>query len=509
MNAPSTLPMGSADAAWLHMDRPTNQMVINALIRLKQPLNLDALHQVIEARLMGPYPKFAMLVKEGGPLPMRAPVPIGLPLPLSRLRWETDPSFHLSRHLHLIALPSPHDEEALRALTGDLISMPLPHDRPLWQMHVIETGGGAPPALLVRMHHCIADGIALARVLLSLTDEAAQTKPSRAAPKAAPINHDPGRLTDGNGASPLRDGPPPQAKRPLTEGNGASPLHPLSLAGGALSALAHPRRTAQAAVKDTIEGARGAAVLMRLLLIPPDPEGPLKQPLSGARKVGWCPPLSLPKVKEVAHRHRATVNDVLLSVVTGALRNQMLMIDGLPSHMRAIVPYNLRPLSEPIPSHLGNRFGLVFLDLPVEVGDRRRRLLTVKTRMDAIKRSPGGIVSYRVLQAIGLAPHEVESRFVSLFSSKGTAVMTNVRGPSEARALAGSEVDGLQVWAPTSGSVGLSVSILSYNGRVSVGLMSDESLACDPEAIAEAMKGELNALSALKPKGGGGGRVAA
>lgn len=492
---PKALPMGPADSAWLHMDRPTNQMVINALMRMRQPLSMAALERVIETRLTAAYPKFAMLVREGppltGPLRLAEPLPLPAPLGLSGPRWEADPHFDLSRHIHLVALPGPGDEDALRALVGDIVSMPLPHDRPLWQMHLIERPDGAPPALLVRMHHCIADGIALARVLLSLTDDPSQSTPAGAAPKAAhptPLPSEPAAAAD-------RSKPSAGAGQPSFTGLARGAL---SLAAKAPKALLHPGRTVKAVLHDVSEGARGVEVLARLLVIPPDPRSAMKQPLTGTRRVGWCEQLSLREVKEVAHRHRATVNDVLISVVSGALRAQMLAIDGVPTRMRAIVPFNLRPASEPIPRDLGNRFGLVFLDLPVEVGDRRRRLLVVKARMDAIKRSPEGMVSYGVLQAMGLAPDQLESRFVSLFSSKGSAVVTNVPGPQRPRALAGAEVDDLQVWAPTSGSVGMSVSILSYDGRVSVGLMTDESLAADPQAIADLVPAELAATLALR-----------
>lgn len=465
---PQTLPFGSADAAWLHMESVTNLMVINSLVRFQGPLPLPPLEEVIQRRLVDAYPKFGMLIEDGGP-------------PLSRPHWARDRHFHLSRHIHRVALPSPHDEETLRDLVSDLVSTPLPSDRPLWQLHVIEEIGeaGEPAheagesALLVRMHHCIADGIALARVLLSLTDEVEAAGQAQAqAPAAAPSS--PPRSTAGQIVSGIS-----------------------SVAEEGIDALLHPRRALHLAR----EGVRDVQVLLRLLLMPDDPEGALKAPLSGSRTVGWCEPVSLQLVKDVAHRHNATVNDVLLSAVSGALRHQMLGSGEPLRQMRAIVPFNLRPLTEPVPSHLGNRFGLVFLELPVEIGDRKRRLKVVKGRMDEIKRSPEGPVSYAVLQAMGLTPTELESRFVSLFSSKGTMVITNVPGPTSRRTLAGATVKGLQVWAPTSGSVGMSVSIFSYGGSVSIGLMADESLHPHPQSIAEEVPAELQAMAALKSSG--------
>ena len=165
-----------------------------------------------------------------------------------------------------------------------------------------------------------------------------------------------------------------------------------------------------------------------------------------------------------------------------------------------MVRFNLRPLDEPLTPRLGNRFGLVFLGLPVGIADRGERLAAVKQRMDAIKRSPEGSIAYAFLNAMGVTPAPVESALLDLFTARGTAVVTNVPGPSHTVHLAGVPVRGVLVWAPCSGSVGMSVSILSYAGDVTVAVMSDAGLMPHPERLVDGLIDELDGLRAL-PRG--------
>ena len=148
--------LSSADTAWLHMDRPTNLMVINSVLLFDEPVDWERLKQTTQRRLVDRYPRFRQRVVESH-LPLRAP------------KWEDDPEFALEHHMHHLALPAPGDAAALQELVGDLMMMPLDRNRPLWQTYMVD-GFGDGAAMITRMHHCIADGIALARVMLSLTD---------------------------------------------------------------------------------------------------------------------------------------------------------------------------------------------------------------------------------------------------------------------------------------------------------------------------------------------------
>lgn len=453
--------MSSADTAWLHMERPTNLMVINTVLLFDEPVDWERVKDIIQERLVDRYPRFRQRVIESR-LPLRAP------------KWEEDPDFAIEHHMHHRALPPPGDRAALQELVSDLMTMPLDRNRPLWHTYLVD-GFGDGAAMITRMHHCIADGIALARVMLSLTDS--EPDGEIAAPDERPAPPDGDMSIAGVPLLGSR-----LVKHALRSGSGVarhslhvatSPTHAATLAGAV---------------------ARDGATALRLLLTPADPATALKGDPGISRRVAWSSPLSLADIKGIAHLHGATVNDVLLAAVAGSLRHYLQAQGGRVAEIQAMVPFNLRPLDRPVPRELGNRFGLVFLPLPVGVSGAYRRLTEVRHRMDEIKRSRDGAVSFGLLSATGLAPEPLERRIVDLFSAKGTAVMTNVPGPAQPVYLAGSPVRTVLVWAPTSGHIGMSVSIFSYCGNVTVGLMVDARLVPCPEAIVSGIERELGSL---------------
>ncbi|MGH2985054.1 MAG: WS/DGAT domain-containing protein, partial [Solirubrobacterales bacterium] len=254
-------------------------------------------------------------------------------------------------------------------------------------------------------------------------------------------------------------------------------------------------------------GSADLEALAKMLFTGADPPTPLKGQLGVAQRVAWSSPIPLAEVKAIGHQTGTTVNDVLLTAVTGALRRYLSSRGGPVEKLTALVPFNLRPLDQPLPPDLGNRFGLVFLPLPVGIEDRRRRLDEVHRRMVEIKHSPEGAVSYGVLDAIGRTPPQIEKLFVDLFTAKGSAVMTNVPGPREPVYLAGTPVRGVLVWAPCSGGVSMSVAIFSYAGEVTVGLMVDAGLVPDPEAIVSAFEREIALFAREAPAGSRQGGV--
>jgi hypothetical protein len=145
------------------------------------------------------------------------------------------------------------------------------------------------------------------------------------------------------------------------------------------------------------------------------------------------------------------------------------------------VPVNLRPLTTT--PRLGNQFGLVFLALPVGIADPLDRLLELQERMDAIKSSPEALVAFGILNAMGIAPKQIQDQLVNIFGVKATGVMTNVPGPRQPLYMAGRQMKELMFWVPQSGRLGLGVSILSYNGTVQLGVATDVGLVPDPDVI--------------------------
>jgi diacylglycerol O-acyltransferase / wax synthase len=431
--------MTSADAAWLHMDRPTNLMIINSVLWFDEPVDWQPYKALVRERLVERFDRFRQR-PAGGP---------------TGPHWE-DVEIDLDLHFHHGALPAPGDRRALQQFVSDRASEPLDRSRPLWEIYLID-GFGDGSAILTRMHHCIADGIALARVMLTLTDGDPDA--------GAGFTRSPG-----NGS----------ALGTLTRTAGA-------LAHEAIDVVRHPRHALVTAIED------GQSVA-KLLFPVFDPQTAIKGDQGVAHLVGWSEPLDLWRVKRAARALGATVNDVLVSAVTGAIADRLRAEGDVPEQVHALVPFNLRPLDEPLPRELGNRFGLVLLALPVGVEDPVLRTIAVKRQMDAIKRGHEGAISYGILELMGRTPAALESRLIDYFSAKGSMVLTNVPGPRTQLSVAGTPLAGVLVWAPCSGSIGMSVSIFSYAGKVTIGFLTDAGLVPDPQALADAARAEALAI---------------
>ncbi|MFN8163238.1 MAG: WSD1 family O-acyltransferase [Solirubrobacterales bacterium] len=185
---------------------------------------------------------------------------------------------------------------------------------------------------------------------------------------------------------------------------------------------------------------------------------------------------------------------MLLSALAATLAECLRGNGPLPEEIHAMVPVNLRPLDRPIPGDLGNDFALILLELPVAELRPAERLRQVNSNMNAIKESHEAPISFGLLNAIGMTPPWVEDRLIGFFTDKASIVVTNVPGPSEQLSFAGAPVAGVLVWAPCSGSIGMTVSIFSYAGEVTIGFMTDTALIPDPEPLARTFERELAQL---------------
>jgi WS/DGAT/MGAT family acyltransferase len=417
--------MPAADAAWLHMDSPTNPMVVNGLVRLAGTPSLEAVREVVVGKMVEQYPRFRQRVADSlGRTPA----------------FEDEPHFDVDNHLHRIALPAPGDEAALRETVADLIGPPLDRSKPLWHAYLLEAPDGTS-ALLWRIHHSIADGIALAQVMLSTADEE-PVLPQLATHRPADVEPD----------------------------HGFHGLH------GRLG-----------------DAGRLVGTAAKLLASPADAPTVLSRPLSGSRRVAWSEPFPLDRVKDACHRQRVTVNDMLLTALAATLAAE-LPRDSRPDLLHTMIPVNLRPLDEPVPAELGNDFALVILGLPLAELPVPERLRQVNAAMNAIKHSPEAPLSFGLLSAMGKVPRAVEDRLIGFFTDKASMVVTNVPGPRERLSFAGVPIDGVLVWAPCSGSIGMTVSIFSYVGGVTTGFMTDTGLVRDPARLARRYEEELARL---------------
>jgi len=447
--------MSSVDALWFHMEEPDNLMMITSVLAFDGRMDFARLRELVRARLVERYPRFRQRVVVGR---------LGTP------SWVDAEDFDLDAHLVRLPVPSADEPGALEALVGQWMSTPLERSRPLWQLHVLEGAPGGD-VLLSRVHHCLADGIALARVLLTLSD-------------------------DGDDSA-VAEVP---ASRPAVGGLEKWTRRALSAAGTARAVL---RKGAELVAEPILagdlmrQGALGALALGKLMAIPPDPRTPLHGPLGVHKRAAWSASLSLERVKALGRALDGTVNDVLLATLAGALRRYLESLDVAPEDLHALVPVNLRPLDVPVPRELGNRFGVVFLRLPVHIEEPRRRLRELSRRMLAVKRSPEAVVTFSALELLGLTPAPLERAVVDLFGSKASLVATNVPGPRQSVTLAGARLRELTFWVPQTGHLGLGVSLFSYAGQVTVGVASDAERVPEPGALVRAFHEEFEALSSL------------
>ncbi|MDQ3206534.1 MAG: wax ester/triacylglycerol synthase family O-acyltransferase [Pseudomonadota bacterium] len=457
---PRREPMSRVDTAWLRMERPTNPMMITGVLMFAESMPLEALKRVIRQRFLA-YTRFRQKAVD---------TPTGA-------AWQTDEHFNLDWHVQHTALPGRGGKRALERFVSQLASSPLDHSRPLWQFHLVERYQGGS-ALVGRIHHSYADGIALVQVLLSLTD----TTPTPAK------GSDLGRawLKEDGADVALRVG---AVDRYLKLGS--------RMVGRGMEVYRDPNLAAVLAK----EGGEIGRELLHALALPDDPPSLLRGRLGTSKRVAWAEPLDLEEVKAVGRACDCTVNDVLMATVAGALRSYMIergeAVDGLS--LRATVPVNLRPLEHA--RKLGNHFGLVFLDLPVGEDNPVRRVERVCECMNQLKNSRQAIVAYGLLAALGMAPAALQGLALELFSRKATAVATNVPGPQQPLYMAGCSLREMMFWVPQTGSIGLGISIMSYNGRVHFGLIADGRLVPDPDAVIGRFGAEFDKLLYLAMMG--------
>lgn len=460
--------MSAVDTAWLRMDSPGNAMMIVSVMTTATPVRLAELRRVIQTRWLC-FPRFRL-----------RPVPDAL-----GASWQADPAFDLDRHLVPAELPAPGGQRELEALVGTLASDRLDPARPLWQVHFVPRFGSGS-AWILRLHHCYADGMALLRVLLSLSEQDAG--PALAA--QAESRPRPGAAGPGAPLLSLFDWLEHVAQP-------TGDVLESALAGGArllesgIHQVFHPDSAARLA-----RHAGGiAGEIGRLLALPDDPPSPLRRPLSGSKRVAWAPPLPLAEVQTVARALGCTVNDVLLATVAGALGAHLRSVRAAPAPdlvLRASVPVNLREADSG--GSLGNRFGLVFVDLPVGIANPLQRVHAVQASMRAIKDSAQPAATLLALGLLGRMPAGVQAPAVEMFSRKSSLVASNVPGPRSPLHLCGQRIDSMHFWVPQSGSIGVGVSLLSYAGQVHAGLIADRKCLPDPGRLVRRLGPEFERL---------------
>jgi diacylglycerol O-acyltransferase len=437
-------PMSLVDHAWLRMDNPANLIVVNSVVWTDEPIDADVIRSLLTARMVDHFPRFKQHPDAAHGLHRRG-------------HWVDDPDFDLDRHVLEVTLDPPGDTAALQRYVGDQMHIPLDPTHPLWQVHLV-SGYNGGSAVLFRIHHAVADGMALARVLLSLTD----------------------------------DRPDVGFADPVDDSHGQGLLARLGVVvNEGVDTLRHPSRVVgfgAAAVRD-------AARLAHIADLPVKTPSVLNAPVGLPKVVSWSRPLPLDVIKAIGSDAGCTVNDVMLAALAGAFRAYLIGRGEEPGDVPVLVPVDLRPPDQPLPRELGNEFGFFFVSLLAGIADPRERLLATHRHTEELKSSPEALVTIGVLAGMGAVPSPLEDFSVAFFVSKVSGLVTNVPGPRQPVYIAGQKVAGVIGWVPRGGDLTFGAAIFSYDGTVTVGMASDAGAIPDPHTLVAAFEAELEAMA--------------
>ncbi len=448
--------MSSIDNLLLALNQPGPPPVITGSFEFEGRLDLKRVSALVEKQLLC-HDRFSML-------PSRK---------TGRGTWECQPSVDLEYHLCRTPVPSPGGKEQLRNLFTELSAAPLDPERPLWRIHYIENIRSGGSILFFRIHHCVGDGMALVNLLLSITENESGTAESRLHGK------NPGGRNPARGKRQCHKACD-FAKKKINS-IAREPVHVRKCAGKMRTALSETAMT-----------------IARVLMLPPDRQYFSAKPPGKQREMAWSAPLPLDEIKKTGARFNATVNDVIVALITGGLRRHLRKrcdLETLPP-LRMAVPVNIRPTGtdrEP-GIELKNEFGFVLAPLPVAIKDPVRRIRRVHAILEKLKQSSDASVAWAGMNALGAAPEEVAVKTAHLFAEKITGIISNVPGPDRPLYFAGGTLKNILFWLPLIKGMGIGISAFSYNNAVSLGIVTDAGMVPGPDAIARHIEEEFNGI---------------
>jgi WS/DGAT/MGAT family acyltransferase len=452
-------PFSNFDAFLLHIEKPTNLMVITGLIFLTQPIDTIVLRRVVQERLLK-FERFQKRVVNTGFI-SKSP------------KWEFDPTFNINTHVHKIGLPSPGDESSLKELVNDLMSVPIDMTKPPWQIYLVENYSDGS-VIVARFHHTLADGLSLVNVFNSLGDNTSGSPegdtPVDTRRKAASLM---GRLIV----------PPLKLTSKMLE------LSEWVLHQG-LGLIDNPDY-----IKDILGIATGnTQVISKYVIGKSDPQTSLRGKCQIAKIGTWSDPIPLDQVKLLGRELGGTVNDVILTAVTGGLRRyfeangESIDFDDI----QAVVPVNMRDTGDF--KNIGNEVGMVLIPLPVGQQDLLNRYQHIKLCMDDLKQSGEPDLIFHLLNIPVFKSKLLATAMAGMMTSKASLVVTNVPGPQAQVDIAGRKIRQAVFWVPQPVGWGLGISILSYAGEITLGVAADAKLIRDPDQILKGIEAELAAM---------------
>ncbi|HEY3258885.1 MAG TPA: wax ester/triacylglycerol synthase family O-acyltransferase [Pseudonocardiaceae bacterium] len=463
--------LSALDASFLYLEQPTTPMHIGAVAVFRRPragFDYERLVDLIEQRLMA-VPRYRQKIKN-------------VPVHLARPVWVDDRDFDVAYHVRRSALPKPGNEAQLHELVGRLMSRPLDRSRPLWEVYLVEGLARNRIAIITKSHHAMVDGVSamdIGQVILDVTPTPRSTSADVWLPRP-----EPGRL------------------QLVVEAAGEAVQRPAELVdnvrAAAMDAVSTVRRigTAVGGVLDALRTAARAA-----------PGSPLNVPITTQRRFAAAR-TPLEDYKKVRAAHGGTVNDVVLAVVSGALRNWLLSRgEAVTSStaIRAMAPVSVRDDSAGRGPRLpGNKVSAYLVDLPVGEPNPIVRLHHVSHAMRAHKDS-GQSIGADVLVRLGaFAPptmHALGARVANGFTQRiHNLVVTNVPGPQFPLYAAGARMLEMFPVVPLSKNQSVSIGITSYDGGVYYGLNADRDAMTDADGLASMIEESLEEMVGTVPQ---------
>jgi WS/DGAT/MGAT family acyltransferase len=458
--------MSPLDASFLHIENDVTHMHIGSVGIFEGPApGPDEALGAIAARLPL-VPRYRQKVRF-------------VPLALGRPVWVDDPHFSLDYHVRRTALPAPGGDQELRNLVGRVMSQQLDRTKPLWEMWLAEGLDEGRWALISKVHHCMVDGVSATDLMSVLLD--ADREPSSPPPHG------------------WRPEPEPRAAELVVQSLARRAASPYEIARTALSALRGPRR----AGRELVDIGRGTASLRWLAR--PGHATSLNGPIGPHRRWDWAR-ARLADVKQIRQAHGGTVNDVVLTAITGGFRDLLQSRgEGVEERViRTLVPVSVRAEHER--GTYNNKVSAMFAELPVSIPDPMQRLTAIHDQLQGLKRS-GQAVAAETLTALGgFAP----AMLLALGGRIGTrvpqravnTVTTNVPGPQHPLYMCGRRMLEAFPFVPLGGSVRVGIAIFSYDGNINFGVTGDRDSAPDIAVLCrgiEAAMDELRARSTTAP----------
>jgi diacylglycerol O-acyltransferase len=439
------------DATFLYFERPLQRLHVGCVALLDGPIAFPAFVDTVGQRLAA--------------IPRYRQRPVRPLLDLDWPHWEDDPHFDVRRHFRHVGVPPPGGPAELHEVIDTLFATPLDDQHPLWENYLIDGLADGRSAILCKVHHAMIDGVSGAQVLEAMSDEP-PPRVNGVAPHAAPPSHAAAR---------------PSLLRMLAS--------PRALLGRARDALA-------------------AAATLGPMVFEPVSELPFNGRLTDARRIVWAS-FALDDFLAMRGASACKVNDVVLAVITGALRRwvQGRGVDPTGLRVRTLVPVSVRRQEDHMA--LGNLVASMFPALPLGIADPLERLRAVAAEMQSLKEKGQAQASGTVMSLLGSMPAPLGAILGRLLPERAVinTVCTNVPGPRQACHVVGRRIVEIHPMVPLFQNMGIEFAILSYAGQLSISAAVDPTLVPDADTIPghlAASADELRAaLRPVEPSAGG------